>query len=304
MRYARINITKVLLITIAVIVLSACNKQENSFPNPSIGFINDSGFVFKDTTVLLNDTITLGIIARSESDQPLTHMNIGLLNDSILTSIDSGFYSSTITYTKEIVKGMADEEKWSFYVRDRAGRKSNTISILLNKDSNSVYGNINFLPEITFGAQNNNAFGSFLSLLSGQVFEQDDAYNLQSDINLLYYYDLIEEDENTIASPGANLDDSFFPGPTGLTNWSTRNTTRFELRENITESDFTLCQNDSLILYNTFEFASGKRKSKNLIAGNIFAFVTESGIKGLFLVHEVEDQEEGKIKISIKMQEI
>ena len=199
---------------------------------------------------------------------------------------------------------MANNEKWSFYVRDRDGRKSNTLSILLQKDSNSVYGNISHLPEINFGAQNNNDYGSFFSLSNGQIYHQDDAFNLQSAINLVYYYDLIEEDENTIASPGANIDASFFPGQTGITNWTIRNTTRFELRENLIDSDFDQCQNDSLILHNTFEFASGKRKSKNLEDGNIYAFVTESGIKGLFIVHEVEGEEEGRIKISIKMQEI
>lgn len=304
MRYARQNITRLLSITLAVLLITACEKKEVSFLPPDLVFITESGYTFTDTTILLNDTVKIGIQASSQSNEPLTHLNISINSDSTFTSIDSGFYSKNISYTKTIVKGMSEEETWSFYVRDREGRKSNTLSILLKKDSSSVYGNISHLPEIAFSAQENNEYGRFLSINNGQVYHQADAFTIQSEINLLYYYDLIEEDENTIASPGANMDESFFPGPTGVNNWTTTNTTRFEFLDNINFSDFNQCTNDSLILHNTFEFASGNRKSKNLTAGNIFAFVTDSGIKGIFMINEVVGQETGTINISIKMQEL
>jgi hypothetical protein len=304
MRYAPANITILLIILLLLFWITGCKKEESNYPNPAIGFIDEAGFISSDTTILLNDTIVIGIKATSASDEPLTHLNISIYNDSIFTSIDSGFYSNSINYIKKIIKGLSDEEKWSFYVRDREGRKSNTLSILLKKDTNSVYGGIRHFPNLNLGAQNNDAYGSFLSLSNGQIFEQDEAYNIQSNINLVYYYDLIEEDKNTIASPGANIDESFFPGTTGITNWAIRNTTRFEVRENLSFDDFNACANDSLILQNTFIFEAGKRKSKNLAEGNIYAFVTESGIKGLFYVHQVDGLETGSVFISIKMQEI
>jgi hypothetical protein len=289
-----------------IFFIISCETAEDieEYPNPTISLKSENGYCSNDTSLLINDSVKIGIIAETQSLDALTHFNKTIILDTQITTIDSGFYSNTFEYEKILTKGIADIETWSFYVKDRNGRKSDIISINLYKDSASIFGEIAQIPSIVFGAQNNNNYGSFYSLLDQQIYTQSLAFENQSLINLLYFYDLIEADANTISSPGANIDDSVFPGQTGLANWTENNTTRFILFENILVEEFDKCQNDSLILANSFEFDSGKRKAKNLASDDIYSFVTEDGKNGLFKVIEVIGLEEGEIEISIKMQKL
>jgi hypothetical protein len=118
----------------------------------------------------------------------------------------------------------------------------------------------------------------------------------------VYYYDSKSGDNNTIASPGSNIDSTLFSDPWPLQSWTVKNTTRFEITT-ISSSEFNDCNNDSLILSNTFPYASGKRKAKNLVAGNIYSYVSQSGKKGIFKVNEVTGTEAGLINISLKQQD-
>jgi hypothetical protein len=128
------------------------------------------------------------------------------------------------------------------------------------------------------------------------------AYQNQSLIDLVYYFDPITGDNNSIASPGANIDSTLFTGPWPIQSWPVKNTTRFE-SATISPVSFNSSINDSLILANTFPYASGKRKAKNLTAGNIYSFVSQTGIKGIFKVIDVSGTDAGSIKISLKIQD-
>jgi hypothetical protein len=303
-RYAFLCMTNcfvLLILSIMLMFLSSCKEEEPVYPNPSIRFVDEQGYAYEDTTILLNDSIKIGIWSSTASDVALTHFNITLDEDSVITVIDKGIFTEMFEYSEVITKGIAEKETWSFYVRDREGRKSNVISITFFKDSASIFGNVNHIPSIVFGAQNNASIGSFYSLSTEQIYAQSDAFNNQSLINLLCFYDLIEAEDNTISSPGANIDASVYTGTTGLPNWTTINTTRFEYKDLLTVADFDACSNDSLILSNTFPFAVGKRKAKNLSAGDIYSFVTDAGQKGLFKVVNVVGQESGSVEIAIKM---
>lgn len=303
-RYALCNISNCLIFCFVILsVLSSCNKPEQSYPAPEIHFITTDGFTFSDTTLLLGAKVKIGFSASTNSPDALTHINITSLRDTILTSFDTGIYNNQFDYILNLSKGVALEEKWQFYVRDREGRKSETIEINLKKDSASIFQNICILDPVILGAQNNGNTGSFFSFASELVYPLQTAFTMQDQIQLLYYYDLIEADEHTISSPGANIDASVFPGEHGIPNWTVRNTLRFIQMQNLLVSDFENCQNDSLIEFNTFVFTSGYRKAKNLAPGNIYAFVSDTGRKGLFLVKSVDGNEAGNIEITIKMEE-
>lgn len=304
MRYAGYYITKLLIFCFLLpgsFVWNACRKENPVYPVPSIDFNAGRGFLSHDTTLLLNDTIQVGVLAATNSDQELIHFHATVARDTVFTSIDTALFTNHFTYSRRFIKGMAKKETWAFYVRDRFGRKSREILLSLMLDSASIFGNVKYYPSVILGAQSNPAAGSFFSLAEGKVLSQSEAFNVQRLINLVYYFDLIESDGNTLASPGANIDASFFPGPNGIYNWQIKNTTRFMTAGNIDVEEFDSCRNDSLILANTFEFESGKRKAKNLEEGQVCAFVTDSGIKGLFKVSGVRDAENGTIEISIKI---
>ncbi|MBN2776668.1 MAG: hypothetical protein JXR36_03450 [Bacteroidales bacterium] len=299
-RLASVCISPILLISL---LLSSCVQEETYYPNPNIEFKTETGYAFLDTSLLLGDSVLIGIVANTNSNVALTHFHYLIQNDSLITRVDTGIFVNEFNYNKLIVKGVAENETWFFYVRDQSGRKSDTISITFHKNEESIYGGIETISSIILGAQNNTTMGSFYSFSENQVYDIENAFNNQSKINLLCYYDFIDGDENTISSPGASIDNSIYTGSYALSNWTIKNTTRFIYKDNISIAEFDACNNDSLIVYNSFEFITGKRKAKNLSNGDIYAFVTEDGKKGLFKVLNVNETDSGTIEILIKMQD-
>lgn len=279
-------------------VISACEKEKPNHPPPSIGFVTEGGFVYHDTTLALGESFKIGILAGNPNAN-LTNFIIRVESDIIETIFDSGMNTPSLHYENTFTKGIKDSEKWTFIIRDR-DLKSSEISIIIKRDTSSAYGNIDYFPVVELGAQNNNT-GSFYSLSKGEVYILEEAFLNQELIDLCYFYDFIDTDENTIASPGANIDESVYPGEYGLSNWTTRRTARFKLTD-ITETEFENATNDSLLIA-AYGQSEGKRKAKNLQSGNIFSFKNEDGKTGLFLVHSVVGTDEGTVNISIKVQE-
>jgi len=304
MRYAirNISLLPVLVLMLSVLTFTSCIEEIKDEPAPYIEFVTEPGYLYNDTVLLLSDSVLVGIYAETNSSNELTHLKYSFEGDSSIFAVDSGFYSSSLLFEKWIIKGIVQSENWSFYVKDRYGRKSETISIIISLDSSSVFGEIIDIPSIVLGAQNNITTGGFYSLNNNLTYSAEEATLSQSAIDLIYFYDLLEGEDNSLGSPGANIDESVFPSEYHPSNWSVRNTTRYIQTENIIEEDYINCNNDSLILSNTFEFATGKRKAKNLTVGDIYSFVNDSGDKGLFKVLSVDSETEGTVEISIKMQ--
>ena len=289
------------LLTILVLILIAfygCEKEKTNYPPPSIQFITDSGFVFSDTIMAIGETFKVGIDA-SNPNVNLTNFIIRVESDEIETYLDSGMNAPNLHFERYIVKGINEYEKWFFIIRDKEG-KSAEVSLNIEMDSSSAYGKIVYFPSVELGAQNN-SIGSFYSIEEDSVYTVETAFYNQTKIDLCYYYDFIDTDENTIASPGANIDASVYPGENGLVNWTTRRTTRFKTA-NITEDEFLGASNDSLLLV-IYGQSEGNRKAKNLQPGKIFSFKNEDGKVGLFMVNSVLGTNNGKINISIKVQE-
>lgn len=287
--------------TILIVILTTilgCEKEKTNYPPPSIQFITDSGFVYNDTVLALGETFKIGIIADNPNVN-LTNFIIRVESDEFETYLDSGMNTKNIHFERNIVKGIKELEKWIFIIRDKDG-KSAEISFNVTKDSSSAYGNIFYFPSVEMGAQNN-SIGSFYSLIEDSVYTLNQAFENQDKIDICYYYDFIDTDENTIASPGANIDESVYPGANGLSNWTTRRTTRFK-PAGITEAEFLNAHNDSLLIV-AYGQSEGKRKAKNLQTGNIFSFNNEDGKIGLFRVNSVSGMDAGTVNISIKVQQ-
>ncbi len=310
MRYAPNYITsrrllpgKLLPVTLfwLLMLIIGCTRDKTLYPAPTLKFVTLPGYISTDTTLMLNDTVRIGITATTGSNQPLTHLHLSVMLDSAGTSVDTALYTEHFEYSRRITKGLAKSETRIFYVRDRDGRKSDELTLTLRLDSASIFGGIRHIPSVTLGAQNNPSTGSFYSINADKTYTLTEAGASQGLINLVYYFDNIESDMNTIASPGANVDALVFPGVSGLTTWTVRNTTRFKYQGNISPDEFDLCRNDSLILSNTFEFESGFRKAKNLAAGQVYSFVTDGGYKGLFKVTDVQGTDAGLATIEIKI---
>jgi hypothetical protein len=122
-----------------------------------------------------------------------------------------------------------------------------------------------------------------------------DASGIQGDIHMLYFYDP-SGDYNTIASPGANLN-----GIYDLSSWTTHNTARF-YQVTMTQEQFDAVTEPSYVV-SLYSEADGKRKAKNLKAGDTYSFKLESNGKyGILRIAEVTGQADGKVVFSVVMQ--
>ena len=172
------------------------------------------------------------------------------------------------------------------------------VSILIQNDSLAGPGPINTYTDIELGAQSNNSFGGCFSLYDQLVYFIGEAYNIQEIIDMIYYFG---EDDQTMASPGANIEEGIFPDEYSPDTWLFRNTTRY-IKTNLSPDEFNLIQNDSILLVSYIE-GEGKRKAKELETGDIYSFKTQGAKYGMFLVSEILGSETGSVKIDIKIQE-
>jgi hypothetical protein len=233
-------------------------------------------------------------------DVNITNIIIRNEHDGVVTNyFDTGINNESIKISKILTKGVYDSEKWTFIVIDKNGGNA-SVSFITTKDPNSQFGNIRHL-DATMGAQGSTLYGSFLSLNSGRYFFLDSAFAHQDSIEMCYYYDITSTDANTIASPNANIDPSIFTGAYALANWTLKNETRY-FKTTLTYADFTAAVNDSLLLMSYSEI-NGKRKAKNLLAGDIYSFKTAHNKYGLFHVQQVVGLDTGSVIVNILMQE-
>ena len=280
----------------------ACEPDENNTA-PTIQFIEEDGFVFTDSLLALGQTIKVGINAQKGSSN-ITLLQYKINSDGVIESVDSGVNTSSLIFEKSITKNSSQQEIWTFFVKDLNGL-SDQVSITFTKSDEVFYRDIISITSINLGAQNNDTLESFYSFDEEISYHLADAYNVQESINLLYYFDFLQDEDNVISSPGANIDVSVFNDEEyGLENWQVKNTTRFIKKTGIISiQEFDVSENDSLILNNTFDFSTGKRKCKNLVAGDIYSFVTESNKRGIIKLNNVQGSDEGIIAFDIKMQQ-
>ncbi len=281
-------------------LLYSCKKDIADYTSPQINFVIEEGFINSDTSAKVGDTLYIKVLAESLSEYSLSTIRFERITPIDTIVIDTGMHVQSILVNKKIIKSIAEWEIWNITTRDRNRKASNTISLKITKDESGAHGEISHVLPFGLGFQDNNEFESFYSLSQQTVYNMEDAFSIQEEIHFLSYYDNIDEDEHTIASPGANVAAEIYGGNYPLDIWDTRNTTRFA-EPNITLEDFDNCQNDSLIYATTFAFETGKRKAKNLKANDIYSFVSDKGNFGLFKVISLEGNETGNVVIEIKM---
>ena len=281
-------------------LLYSCKKDIADYTNPKIYFIIEDGFITNDTSAKVGNTLYIKVLAESLSEHSLSTIRFERITPIDTIVIDTGMHVQSIIINKKIIKNIAEWEIWNITTRDRNRKQSNTISLKITKEESNSHGEIIHILPFGLGFQNNSEYESFYSLSQQVAYNMETAFSIQEEIHLLSYFDNVDEDQHTIASPGANVPMGIFEGQFTLENWDIRNTTRFT-EPNITIEDFDNCTNDSLIYATTFAFETGKRKAKNLKVNDIYSFVSDKGNFGLFKVNSLIDNETGNVIIEIKM---
>lgn len=284
------------LFLISILYLSfSCSKNPSSDP-PGISFLRDSGFVYRDTSLIIGARVRVGVTALAAGGN-ITFFQVSCDNGKKQILLDSGLNHAGLTYSLAIIKSASSSERWTFLVMDR-NRNKDSISIVLGKSDSSHYGKILSYPDLLLGAQENTSNGSFLSFPGGQIYTLDEAYLNQSAVDLVYYFGPYEA---TLSSPNEAEAPAYFTGTHGIANWTVKNETRYDTTS-LSPFQYDEARNDSLLLA-VYEPAAGKRKAKFVSPGMVISFKNAAGKIGLIKISAVEPGPSGSIRCSLKVQE-
>lgn len=289
------NAYRTLLALIIMIIGVSCNDEIWEGQGPQIEFKKGQDFISGDTAISPGQLMHFGILARA-GDANITELIVKVVSDSIQVYYDSGMHVPSLNWEGSFTKSFNDNELWEFTVRDRYSQSA-TVSVFIENDSIHQAGQVDLFQSVILGAQNNPQTGSFFDLSDASVYTPEEAFYNQDLIDLVYYFG---EDEHTIASPGANIESGIFEDQYTPVNWEIRYTTRY-LKTSLSVEDFDSIQNDSLLIASYIQ-GEGKRKAKNLTAGDVYAFQSQDMRLGMFRLVEIEGTNEGLVIIDIKIQ--
>ena len=260
--------------------------------------MDETGFISSDTYVPAGGELNFRI-KLEKGDLNITNFLIDVYTDDVQTYFDTGMNTSYLVWEGSFIKTLAATEEWKFIVRDKKGNASSQ-SLMISLDTSVAYHPLKGYSSVIIGAPQNNDKEGCMDAETAELFFHADAAtdtSLQALIDVLYFYD--EVDNNTLASPGANIEDGIFPVNPG--SWTIVNTTRY-YKTSIEMFDFCEAVHDSIILAN-YEEGDAKRKAKHLQFQEIYTFKTQGGKLGMFMVNEVLGTEAGAINIDLKIQE-
>ncbi len=281
-----------LMLILAAALSASCKETEKNTAAPVIELISGEGLITDDTSASVAEILKFKIHCQWNGDNTLTNLIIASNNKRV---VDEGMNIKEFEREVTFAKGTDDVELIVFTIRDIKGQSS-SVSLTVTKDDGSVGGELVRYNNLELNAQSTANGKGFLSLTNGVAYSMQDAIAIQGDIHMLYFYDANSGDLNTIASPGANLTGIF-----DLSSWTTRNTARF-YQVSMTQEQFDAVSDPAYVV-SLYSEADGKRKAKNLKAGDTYSFKLESNGKyGMLRVTEVTGQADGKVVFSVVMQ--
>ncbi len=288
----------------SLLISHSCKKKSED--PPLFTFISDSGFTSTNRIVPVGIPVKIGINGNSV-DAPITNLVITLTTENRTeTALDSGLYTNNLNYVKNISYGASAWEKWTFTIMDK-NRKKSSLTITLTKDSNSVFGQIDYYPSIKLGCQQNLTIGSFLNPVTGSIYFADSSDVIQNNIYLIFYYASLNvpPTDYTFGSPSDNDITTYY---SNINSWTLpRNEIRYKFDSlTVSPAEFDLAYNDSLIISNYTSATVGKRKFKSARPGYVIPFQISvgalAGKRGLLKIISVSGQEDGFIEFAMKIQ--
>lgn len=285
-----------LLILIGLTLISCKDTDKNTNP-PLVELISGENLINNDTSVAVAASLNFKVHCKWNGDNALTNF---IVSNNGIRIIDEGMNTQEFERDVTFAKDTCAVNLIVFTIRDIKGGSA-SVSLTINKDDSSVGGELVWYHDITLDAQNATDAKSFLSLTNGVAYTMQDAFGIQGDIHILYYFDFLSGEGNVISSPGANIDNSVYTGDYGLSNWTTKNTTRF-YPVNLTQGQFEAIT-DPVYVVGLYSEADGKRKAKNLAVGDTYSFKVESTSKyGVLRVYQVDGQDSGSVVFTVAMQ--
>jgi hypothetical protein len=155
------------------------------------------------------------------------------------------------------------------------------------------------VKKVTLGAQDNATSGGFYSVEENKVYTMSSAAQNQPLIDILCFYEAENGNNIAIASPGTNIT-GIFTGNDAPENWTTKNTTYFNITTLTTAQSDALEETDQLIV-TSHDTANHFRKAKDLKVDDIYSFKTHAEAYGLLKVTEVVQGADGSVAYEVKV---
>jgi hypothetical protein len=260
---------------IAAPTLTVQQDKTSAAPGEVVKFTVNASTTETLKNLKIEETVTGSSVPGKLKDSAISSKTI--VNYDFMYTVPAG-----ATGTKEIVFTVTDNGS-----RSKVVKKTVTVSGTATPKSYSAK---------MLGAQDNGSVGSSFSTQDGTVYKVADAKTNSAKIDFLFYYG--STNFATIAAPddaGAAQFSVF-----QLSTWGTRNATKFKVSNTAAFDGATTSQN----LTDAYDNAGGNESSSaaNLKVGDVVAFKTIGGKKGIFKVTAIDAKAAGSITLDIKVQ--
>ena len=304
---------KLLLFGLGVIAsistLTSCKKEEVAIASPTVTFLNG----VKDYTAKEADT-AYTFVADIEAAGEISSIKIfevatdgGENQKESITKFDSDTKHS-VKYTVQLAN-LVTSKKFKITVTDK--KDVTTSAVFTITAYTKPAGSIKEYKATLLGSQYAKE-GSFFSTTNGSVYTVANSAASSSLIDLIYYYSGDGTVGQSTSGNGATIggaDDTNILGVyKGISSWSTKNATRFT-GSTLSATEFDALTDDSKIAVIS-DFTDTKKIG--LAEGNIIAFKTAAGKKGLVKINKLtkglntvtnkDDYQFGTIEIAVKVQ--
>ena len=304
---------KLLLFGLGVIasisVLTSCKKDEVAIASPTVTFLNG----VKDYPAKESDT-AYTFVADVEAAGEISSIKIfevstdgGENQKESITKFDSDTKHS-VKYTVQLAN-LVTSKKFKITVTDK--KDVTTSAVFTITPFTKPAGAIEEYKATLLGSQYAKE-GSFFSTTNGSVYTVANSAASSSLIDLIYYYSGDGTVGQSTSGNGATIggaDDTNILGVyKGISSWSTKNATRFT-GSTLSATEFDALTDDSKIAVIS-DFTETKKIG--LAEGNIIAFKTAAGKKGLVKINKLtkglntvtnkDDYQFGTIEIVVKVQ--
>lgn len=289
------------IMLVSVTMFTSCTEDtEPADLPPSISFVTGANYISDDATMTADTTFKVKILAESNTTSNTKLASLKITRVFGLNSQDTTYndpngestFTAEITFTAVQVEGV---ERIEFKVTDKDGQSA---TIDLQITTVLPAGDIDYWSQRILGSWNNLDIGSSFASVNGNVYKLNEAFANQTIIDFMYWWG-----ESTAATLGAPNDPNaalvFNTGNYALTNWTTKNATKFKMTT-MTGAQFDAVTDSGPCIENAAG-AEGTRAGA-LADDQVVGFVTVTGKHGLIKVNEITEGSSGSIKIDVKVE--
>lgn len=283
--------------------LTSCNGGETVAP--TVAFIPDQTSATKNWGDLIQFTVKLTADEKAEISKIVVTRALGSAAGNELKRQEN-INQNTFDYSfYDTIPAGVTSVKYTFTAYDNKD-KSTSKDFTVTVNVPTSYGPINSRTSIILGNQWNNSIGQFFSFESG-VLDIAQAKLNAAKIDLIFGHRSSANGGAYVGAPNSADAKAVYDnaGTDKLSTWTVLNATNVK-PISMAGTDFDKIQNDSAILANTGS-AGFTNSVKPINPGNVFAFVTVGGKKGLARVVKVsgsqDTQQPGTLEFDFKIQQ-